>query len=185
MVILAVDPGLNKCGWAVVRPKTGAIVELGVIVLERENAYDISTDRIQRLAVQAHILAGAVDRHGCDRVIGEAITLGGPVHIKLAMAIGLHLSWGGLTELARSRGLPLFEVPPKVWEHAVQPGRDKIDYDSLERAMAKHVGPQVGGQLACIPEGERNHALDACGIGMLLALEPAKATRIVMRTEAA
>lgn len=183
-MILAVDPGLSNCGWAVVRPRTGAIVELGVISSDREAAYDVSTDRIQRLALQAHALAAAVDRHGCDRIVGEAITLGGPVHVKLAMSVGLHLSWGVLTGLAHGRKLPLFEVGPKVWQHAIQPGRKKIHYPSLEQAMAAHVGPQVGAQLMCIEKAKREHALDACGIGMLAALQPQELTRIVMRTEA-
>lgn len=178
-MILAVDPGLSKCGWAVVHPCTGRIAELGVIVENREGVYDVSTDRIQRADRQAVVLGELVARHGCTTVIGEAITLGGPLHVKLAMAIGLHLSWGVIATLARERGLRLFEVPPKVWQHATQPGRKKIHYPSLEKAMAKHVGPQVGGQLACIAAGNRNHALDACAIGMLLALSPELATRIV------
>jgi hypothetical protein len=182
MVILAVDPGLSTCGWAVVRPVTGAIVELGFIGSEREAAYDVSTDRIQRLAVQATTLAAVAGRHEVTRIIGEAVTLGGPVHVKLAMSVGLHLSWGVLTELARARGARLYEVRPQVWQDAIQPVRKgkKIDYPRLERAMAEHVGPQVGAQLACIGKADRNHALDACGIGMLLALRPQLATRIVM-----
>lgn len=177
-MILAVDPGIAKCGWAIVRPGTGAIVELGVLVQDREPAYDVSTDRVQRTATQAALFGELVARHGVTTVIGEAVTLGGPVHVKLAMSIGLHLSWGVLTTLACERGLGLFEVPPKVWQHAVQPDRKKIHYPSLEAAMTKHVGPQVGAQLATIPKAERNHALDACGIGMLLALRPHEATRI-------
>lgn len=183
-MILAVDPGLSKCGWAVVRPDTGAIVELGLIASDRDNDYDISTDRIQRLVIQAETLAAVIDRHGCDRIVAEAVTLGGPVHVKLTMSIGLHLSWGVLTELSRARQLPLFEVGPKVWQHAIQPGRKKIHYPSLEAEMVKHVGPQVGGQLLCIAAGDRNHALDACGIGMLAALRPHDATRIVARRTA-
>lgn len=177
-MILAVDPGLAKCGWAIVRPGSGAIVELGVLAQDRENAYDVSTDRIQRTAVQSLLFGDLVVRHGITTIIGEAVTLGGPVHVKLAMSVGLHLSWGVLTALACDRGLALYEVPPKVWQHAVQPDRKKIHYPSLESAMASHVGPQVGAQLACIAAGNRNHALDACGIGMLYALRPQLATRI-------
>lgn len=179
-MILAVDPGLATCGWAIVTPRTGAIVELGTFTSDREKAFDVSTDRIQRLADQAQLFADVLGRHDCTSVIGEAVTLGGPVHIKLAMSIGLHLSWGVLTELARSRSLPLYEVPPKVWQHEVQPGRKKIDYPSLEAAMTKHVSRAVGAQLACIPKADRNHALDACAIGMLLALQPQLATRVRM-----
>jgi Holliday junction resolvasome RuvABC endonuclease subunit len=178
-MILSVDPGLSKCGWAVVHPKTGRIAELGVIVEGRENAFDVSTDRIQRADRQAVVLGELVTRYRCTTLIGEAITLGGPLHVKLAMAIGLHLSWGVLTALARERGLWLFEVGPKIWQHAAQPGRKKIHYPSLEKAMADHVGAQVGGQLLAIAEGNRNHALDACAIGMLMAVSPELATRIV------
>lgn len=189
-MILAVDPGLNKCGWAIVQPKDGRVLELGVIVQEREGEIDVSADRQRRVDYQAVILGDLVARHGCTTLIGEAITLGGPLHVKLAMAIGLCSSWGVLTTLARERGMWLFEVPPKVWQHEVQPGRKKVHYPSLEKAMAEHVGPQVGAQLMCIAAGNRNHALDACGIGMLMALSPELATRIVQervahRTEAA
>lgn len=177
-MILAVDPGLAKCGWAIVRPGSGAIVDLGVLALDRENAYDVSTDRIQRAALQSLLFGDLIARHCVTTIIGEAVTLGGPVHIKLAMSIGLHLSWGVLTALACDRGLALYEVPPKVWQHAVQPGRKKIHYGDLERDLAKHVGPQVGAQLMCIAAAQRNHALDACGIGMLFALRPHEATRI-------
>lgn len=182
-MILAVDPGLGECGWAVVTPKTGAVVELGVFVSERENAYDISTDRIQRLDRLACTLGAVADRHSITAIAAEGITLGGPPHIKLAMAPALFLSWGVLTELARSRGVPLFEVMPKVWQHAIQPGTKKINYDKLEKAMAAHVGPQVGAQLALINKSLRTHALDACGVGMFAALRPHEATRIVQERQ--
>lgn len=180
-MILAVDPGIAKCGWAIVRPTTGAIVELGVLVADRDEAYDVSTDRVQRADLQAHFLGMLALRYSVTTIAAEGVTLGGPVHVKLAMSVGLHLSWGVLTTLARERGLDLIEVMPKVWQHAVQPGRKKIHYPSLEAEMAKHVGPQVGAQLLAIPPSERNHALDACGIGMLAALQPQLATRINQR----
>lgn len=180
-MILAVDPGLSKCGWAVVEPRTAAIAELGLIVSERDSTLDTSTDRARRIDRQAEILLELVRRHGCDRIAAEGVTLGGPVHVKLAMATGLYLSWGVLTGIARCLGIGLYEVMPKVWQHAVQPGRKKIHYDSLESAMQEHVGPQVGAQLLAIASSNRNHALDACGIGMLAALRPHEATRIIAR----
>lgn len=180
-MILAVDPGLAKCGWAVVAPGTGAIAELGVIASERDNVLAMSTDRARRADRQVEALLEIVRRHGCDRIAAEGVTLGGSVHVKLAMATGLYLSWGGLTGIARCLGLGLYEVMPKIWQHAVQPGRKKIHYDSLFESMTKHVGPQVGAQLLCIAESQRNHALDACGIGMLAALRPHEATRIIAR----
>lgn len=184
-MILGVDPGLAKCGWAIVRPGTGAIVELGVLLQEREAGYEVSTDRVHRTVAQASVFYDLIRKHGVESIIGEAVTLGGPVHVKLAMSVGLHLSWGVLSAIAQVRQLDLFEVGPKIWQHAIQPGRKKIKYDELEASMTKHVGPQVGAQLERIAVGNRNHALDACGIGMLLALRPSEATQIMKRREAA
>jgi len=180
-MILAVDPGLATCGWAIVTPGSGRIRALGVLVQDRDDRYEVSTCRIRRANEQARVLAELVRVHGVTAIAAEAITLGGPLPVKLAMSVGLHLSWGVITAVAVERELELLEVPPKVWQHAVQPGRKKIDYGSLEASMGEHVGPQVGAQLLAIPKADRNHALDACGIGMLAALRPHEATRIIRR----
>lgn len=180
-MILGVDPGYAKCGWSIVEPRTARIIELGVIFTEKVTGLDVSTDRARRVAVVGAELGHVALAHQCTAIAAESPLGYGPA---AAVAANM-LPWGALIQLAVVRGLELAEVKAKTWQHAVQPGRKKIDYPSLEREMRRHVGPQVGARLMCIPDSQRNHALDACGVGMLFALRPREAKRILTRTEAA
>lgn len=180
-MILGVDPGYAKCGWSIVEPRTGRVRALGVIFTEKVAGLDLSTDRARRVAVVSAELANLAAVHECTAIAAES-----PLGYGAAAAVAANmLPWGALILLATLRELNLVEVRAKTWQHAVQPGRKKIDYPSLERSMRAHVGPQVGAQLMCIPDAQRNHALDACGIGMLYALRPEDASRVLRRKEAA
>lgn len=183
MTILAIDPGLATCGWAVVSPTTGTIYELGTIITPPLEGCDEWTDRMRRLNRQADELEAIARRHGCTRIAAEEASLGGPPKARLGMAIALCSSWGAIVGLARSLRVSLFAVPPKVWQHAIQPGAKKINYKTLFAALALHIaaGSDCAAQLRAIKAADQNHALDACGIGILAALRPHLTTRIVER----
>lgn len=186
-MILAVDPGIASCGWAIVTPGTGRVLELGVIASDRDDRFDVTADRARRADRQAEALLELVRRHDCKAIAAESVSIGGPPHVRTTMALSLSLSWGVLVGLARTLGLALYEATPKVWQHAVQPDAGKkIDYDKLFAAMARYVrGQAAAEQLAALRPSHRNHALDAAGVGLLAALRPSAATTIVKgRSEA-
>lgn len=58
--------------------------------------------------------------------------------------------------------------------------RSKVDYADVERRLAEFIGRAgtAADQLAAIKPKLRNHALDAAGIGVFIALRTGEATRI-------
>lgn len=183
-MILAIDPGIATCGWAVVTPGRGELVDLGVIISPPDSDVDGSTDRARRLAEQAALFRAIATAYAVTTIAVEAVSLGGPPKARLAMGMCLSLSWGALVMLAIDLGAALLEIRPKQWQGAIQEGAKKIDYDALFIAMTAHIRGTPGHevvaeQLGAIAERHRNHALDAGGIGIFAALRPHLANRIV------
>jgi Holliday junction resolvasome RuvABC endonuclease subunit len=184
-VILAVDPGLATCGWAVL-DDAGRVSNLGVIITERDSVVSEATDRARRAAHQGAVLAELVHRYNCGAIACEAMSFGGPPSARYHMAISVGLSWGVVTGIARTTGIALYSVPPKLWQRAVQPeAKKKIDYPKLEAALAAYVDEHAMLALAVITKSHRNHPLDAVGIGLFVALRREQADRIVNEGAAA
>ena len=184
-MIAAFDPGVRKIGWATVEPGTGRVEGCGVITTERGEAA-ASVDRARRFREALGIMDALV--HGATMVAGEAPLSFGPIQ---AVAPQIEC-WGLLVALAGAR--PLFEVTAKTWQHAImsdaaaaapllqkgnaatpKPRPAKINYKQLEAKLAAHMGRAA---LAHIKPDDRTHALDAIGVGVLVALRPHLATRI-------
>jgi hypothetical protein len=100
------------------------------------------------------------------------------------MAISLGLSFGDVVGIAAATGIAMYQVPPKRWQHAVlrreASDRGAVDYDEVFRRLAEFIGRDgtAAEQLAAIPKGRRNHALDGVGVGVFASLRPEQATRI-------
>lgn len=183
-MILAPDPGLCDLGWSVVAPRTGRVAEVGQLHQDRDPELDESTCRARRLWRQAELLVAVIRRCRCTAIAAEAPSFGGPPKARFAMAISLGLSFGDLVGIAVACGIAMYQVPPKRWQHAVlgrEPGdRAAVDYDEVFRRLADFIGRTgtAAEQLAAIPPGRRNHALDSVGVGVFAALRPEQATRI-------
>jgi hypothetical protein len=180
-VILGVDPGLATCGWAVL-DHAGRVADLGVVLQGPDAELDEAVCRARRANVQAAALHAVAVRYGCTVIGCEAMSFGGPPKARFAMAISVGLSWGGVSAIATALGCELYSVPPKVWERAVQPTTTrKVDYPKLEAALSRYVSEHARESLAAISKATRNHALDAVGIGMFVALRREQADRIMNR----
>lgn len=176
MTILAVDPGLCDLGWAVVEPRTGRVLDLGVVHQERNDKLAKSTCRAQRLHRQAVALHRAATTHRCSVLAAEAMSFNPR---RFTMALGLGMSWGGITALGVALGLELYELPPKQWQHAVTGvAKGKVDYDDVARRLADYLHGNAAIALAGVKPALRTHALDAVGVGVFTALRPEQATRI-------
>lgn len=199
-MILAVDPGYAKCGWALVDPTTGRPAELGVIVTHahpdvkrsvkvpgqkkraRVGTVDQSTDRARRMRVVCRRLRELVAGKPITAIAAEQMLVFGA-----AAAISANiLPWGAVTMLADVLDVPIVEVVARTWQHAVlgtvvEPGKKtpRVSYQKLERAMAAFIGRHAGSALEAIDKDLRNHAIDAVGVGMLAALRPSDARHIV------
>lgn len=180
-MILAVDPGLQDLGWAVVAPRTGRVAALGTLQQKRLKRLDKSTCRVTRVRAQGELLIGLAREHRCTVVAAETMSFAGN---KFNMVLSVGLAWGGLAAIAAALALPLYELVPRVWQHAVlgrEAGdRSKVDYDDVFRRLGDFIGRDgiAAGQLAAIKPALRNHALDACGVGVFAALRPDEATLI-------
>ncbi len=183
-MILALDNGLENLGWAVVAPRTGHVEDLGVIHQRRIAKLDESTCRVTRLLRQGRILRGVAITNHCTAIAAEAMSFGGPPKARFAMAIALGGSWGVAAALAAALDLELWEVSPKRWQHEIL-GRaagdqSAVDYMVVFEALRDYIGSTVEAAASYgeLPEGRRNHALDAVGVGIFTALRPDEATRI-------
>ena len=182
-MILAVDPGLGTCGWAVLRPRTGRVLDLGVITSKPTKGLDEWTDRARRASAQSHLLANIIEQYDCTTIAAEAVSVGGPPKARQRMTASLCLSWGSLVGLAEGMGLELYEVPPKQWQHAILPGVKRISYVELFAGLEAFIGAQQVHQLHAITASLRNHAIDAVGVGLFAALSPAVRIDAPQRSE--
>lgn len=180
-MILALDPGTRDLGWAVVAPHTGRVAELGAVHQEPDAKLAKSTDRATRVHAHGLLWRELLGRHRITAIAAEAASFNPR---RFTMAVGLCMSIGALTGAAAVLGMALYELPPKLWQHAVlgrkQGDRSAVDYAQVERLLAGFMGRagRAASQLAAIPAGRRNHALDAVGIGVFAAMRPDEATRI-------
>lgn len=183
-MILAIDPGLATCGYAVVGPK-GRLVELGVIISPTDAKADDTTDRARRADRQADVLLEVARRHRVITIAAEAVSLGGPPRARLPMGMCLCLSWGVLLGIARAIDAEVLELPPKRWQHAiVKPTgkRAKVDYAKVYDFLDAFIAGSACKKMAlAIAKNERNHAYDATGIGVFAAMAPGSANVIRAR----
>lgn len=177
-MILAIDGGLAKLGWAVVTPRTGRVVDLGVRITESNatlgKRIGKNEERLGRLEAHAAALREIAARWSCTSVEAEAISL--PQAGGISSKAGAYLTWGMIVGLTCALGMPRpHGIAPAKWQRAVLPDdgeRKHGGYAAIERALAAFVGEQGAGAdaLRTIARSHRNHALDACGVGVYAAL---------------
>lgn len=172
-MILAVDPGLGTFGWAVVRPHLGAVVACGVLIAKPDPKLSKHADRERRAEAQAELLVRLARAHAVTMLAAEEMSFA--PRGSAAAKIGIGLSWGNLIGIARALELRRVTIPPKTWQRAIVPARSgekksaAIDYACVCRELAVFVDAHATG-LDRVAESQKNHALDACGIGVVAAL---------------
>lgn len=168
-VILAVDTGMATCGWAVVEPRTGIVLDLGIVTSEPSPTLGKQADRVARMQHQATQLEHVIARHNCGVLAAE--TLSFPPRGKTNAVAAVCLCWGLLVGLSTSHSIPLHAITPKQWQHAVLASDSKIDYEQVFEALHHYVEGQahVASKLLRIPKSKRNHVLDAVAVGVYAA----------------
>lgn len=186
-MILGVDPGYSKCGWSIVEPGTGRVLGVGLVSTMRHAGLHRSADRARRIDQVCEKLAELAHTHQVDTIAAEqALEFGAPTAI-----VANVMPWGGVVMLARMIGVELLEVKATVWQAAVlgvdpkQKFKRGERYELVEKALTGYVGRQLTDVLDGLDKKDRRHPLDATGAGMLAALRPEQATRIIKRKDAA
>jgi Holliday junction resolvasome RuvABC endonuclease subunit len=188
-VILGIDPGYAKCGWAVVEPVTARVIDLGLITTMKRAGLHVSADRASRVSELCDKIAELAHKHGATTIGAEqALTFGAPAAIAANC-----LPWGAIVMLARMINVALLEVSANDWQCAVLGLDPKVKhkfkrgekYARVEKALYAYVGTQLADALDGLNAKDRRHPLDATGSGMFAALMPAQATRIIKRREQA
>lgn len=181
-MILGCDPAIATFGWAVIDPAVRPIRLVGIGFIEAKSNPRLNehTDRARRARNQARELAAVAARFPITAIAAEQVSLGGPPNARVSMALALGLSWGVITDLAERLGVPIYEVPPKTWQHAVQPEAEgkKVDYAIVEARLRKLARAHQPEQLDAIAPGKQSHPLDGFGVALFAALRPREATRI-------
>lgn len=165
-MILGVDPGYARCGWACVLPATARVIALGVIVTAQDKRVDKSTDRARRVAQVTQRLFEVARDRGCTQIAAEQM-LG---HGAAAAVAANMLPWGSLVGLAVTLGLELREISAKEWQHAAIATKRKIDYRDLAQQLATFARRQAEADFLRIDRADRTHALDAVGVGLFAAM---------------
>lgn len=174
-MILAIDPGMAKVGWAVIDPVEVRLVELGVITTEQDKGVDKNVDRARRISVVARELRELLVRHGCTAIAAEDLLGHGSVHAVIPQA----LCWGAILELAGAAGLELQGVLAKDWQHAVVPGLKRVKKKQRYAKVAARLKRFIGElRLLVIPAELQTHAIDAVGVGVYAAVRPSSKRRI-------
>ncbi len=171
-MILAVDGGLATCGWSVIDPRAPVrVLDLGTLVQPADSKAKKATDRVRRAREQGELFARLITAHSIG-VIG-AETMSFAPRGSAAGKVGIGLAWGVLVGLASAFGLPLLDVTPKDWQHAVA-GDGACSYDVLFEQLSAFVMHERNASVHCtllaIPKAQRNHAIDSVGVGLFVAL---------------
>lgn len=159
-MILAVDGGIANCGWSVVTPSTGRVLDLGVWLSEPTKGVEKSTDRARRIRDLSKSLLEVIRAYGCNAIAAEQMLF----HGKINAVVSQLLPWGMLLGLAEVLDLYLYEVPAKQWQPAVL-GR-KVPYEKLERELARFIRGQAEAKLLAVTPSKRTHAVDSVGVGL-------------------
>lgn len=171
-MILGCDGGLATFGWAIVEPGPCARVQaLGVILQPADSTRGKQADRVVRVRAIAAKLAELVREHRCTAVAAESLSF--MAKGKTNMVASACLAWGAIAGTAAGAGIPCIEVPPKTWQHAVAgTSSGKVDYakvtaDLVDLVMRSEV---AGPQLLYLAKRDRQHPLDAVGVGVYAAI---------------
>lgn len=170
-MILSVDGGIANCGWAVVTPKTGRVLDLGVWLSSPTSGVEKSTDRARRIRDLSKVLLDVIRAYGCTAIAAEQMLF----HGKINAIVSQLLPWGALLGLAEVLDLGVYEVPAKTWQPAIL-GR-KVTYAVLERELARFIRGQAEAKLLAVTPSKRTHAVDAVGVGLFASLSPATCVR--------
>ena len=172
-VILAIDGGLATFGWAIVAPGAGSVIACGVLIQKPDPNLGVLADRKRRASNQADLIARLLVDHRITTVAVEEMSFA--PRSSANAKIGIGLSWGLVLGAAHAQGARHVVIPPKTWQRAIVPAavgesdRAAIGYELVYAALATYVDHQATG-LDRIAKSQRNHALDAVGIGVYAAL---------------
>lgn len=143
-VVLAIDPGSRKLGWAVVRARQGALQRLASGTL-RMSERDPLPVRLGQLMLG---IAALLDGHPVDALAIEAAF----VHDNPHTALVLGQARGVPIALAAARGLAVFEYPPALVKRALV-GSGRASKEQVQRIVQMTLG------LAELPQEDEADAL--------------------------
>jgi len=166
--ILAIDPGLANCGWAVVRPGSARLVDLGLWTSAPAPGIAVVLDRARRIAALTVVLRAVVRAHACRAIAAEEMLCHGTTNAVVPQA----LVWGALIGIAVGLGIALYGVEAKLWQHAMAPAHEgAVDYERVSRELAGAVPAELRARLELVPPSKRTHVYDAIGVGTYAALD--------------
>lgn len=130
-VVLAIDPGSLKLGWAVVRSRQGRLERLASGTLKLNPRDNLPT----RLGGILKGIQALLEGHPVDALAIEAAF----VHDNPHTALVLGQARGVPIALAASRGLPVFEYPPALVKRAIV-GSGRAVKEQVQRLVQMTLG---------------------------------------------
>jgi hypothetical protein len=181
-MILGIDTGMRTVGWSLLDERTCSFRDLGTVETEPMDEH-VTIDRARRSSIGAKVIAEKAP--GCSLIVVEQMSFPGGKPCRICkrrcgpkQVVPIALSWGvvlGIVAMLDPQPR-LLTISPQRWQRMVQPnaGR-KVDYGELSRAAAKFIltkHPRAAMSLLKIPNGLREHAIDASMIALAGALRP-------------
>lgn len=130
-VVLAIDPGSRKLGWAVVQARQGRLLRLASGTLRFDPRADLPR-RLGQILKDVQIL---LEGHPVDALAIEAAF----VHDNPHTALVLGQARGVPIALAAARGLPVFEYPPALVKRALV-GSGRAVKEQVQRIVQMTLG---------------------------------------------
>lgn len=181
MIVLGIDTGLAKLGWALVdlRPDRAELLELGLVRTaksDRKLNVRASSDRLRRSREQAR----ALESIGLERV--SLVCIEGQSWPRSASSSALiGMSFGIVATLAELHGLPICEASPQEIKRTVTGSASSSKASVLEAISELEGFGSLGSHLQPIPPSMREHPVDA--IGAVLACRRAEIVVALLKQE--
>lgn len=121
--ILAIDPGYDRCGWAIMDQKA-KLIEFGCITTEKSQSF------FERLSVVLKELSTKITQYKCAELAIE--TLFFSKNVKTAMRVAEVR--GAITGLCLTNNMSIFEYSPVAIKQAAT-GNGKADKKAVEKMV--------------------------------------------------
>jgi len=178
-MILGVDTGLASFGWAKLSEHTAVpsdgIEDLGVLMQPADKSLSPTVDRTLRARRQVQLLDSMA--HNVTAIVREKPSYNPRL---FDHNVCITASAEAIAAWAWCMGIPLYEIAPKDWQHAVTGHGGKVDQDEIARRATVFIAhsERASRSLQSIGADDRWHAFDATCIAACFIRRPQLATRI-------
>jgi Holliday junction resolvasome RuvABC endonuclease subunit len=171
-VVLGVDPGFARLGWAAVVPDGNHCLDAGVVsTIQDQERLGLCEDNARRTRVIARTLRGLIDRFDVRLICAESFQHGRHAKVTAKMAF----VWGALVTVADERHIRIIHVEPRHLKLRVarDPKASKEEVAFEVRKLVGDLDPILERKAIAGPLFEHAYDAAAAALTCILGLERA------------